>query len=52
MSGEQGFDLGALLAADQAPDLHEALENAKSDGLAYVIMDGKIFSADRCDEKP
>ncbi len=37
--------------ADQAPDLHEALEKAKTDGLAYVILDGKIFSADRCSEK-
>jgi acetylglutamate kinase len=37
--------------ADQAPDLHEALERAKADGLAYVILDGKIFSADRCGEK-
>ena len=37
--------------ADQAPDLHEALEKAKAEGLAYVILDGKIFSADRCGEK-
>jgi hypothetical protein len=37
--------------ADQAPDLHEALEKAKTEGLAYVILDGKIFSADRCSEK-
>ncbi len=37
--------------ADQAPDLHDALEQAKADGLAYVILDGKTFSADRCGEK-
>ena len=37
--------------ADQAPDLHDALEKTKTDGVAYVILDGKIFSADRCDEK-
>lgn len=37
--------------ADQAPDLHAALEKAKADGLAYVILDGKIFSSDRCGEK-
>jgi hypothetical protein len=37
--------------ADQAPDLHEALERAKAEGMAYVILDGKIFSADRCGEK-
>lgn len=37
--------------ADQAPDLHDALAKAKADGLAYVILDGKIFSTDRCSEK-
>lgn len=26
-------------------------EEGKADGLAYVILDGKIFSADRCGEK-
>jgi hypothetical protein len=40
----------AVLAA-QAPDLHDALEHAKKQGAAYVILDGKIFSADRCNEK-
>jgi hypothetical protein len=39
-----------VLAA-QAPDLHDALERAKTEGMAYVILDGKIFSADRCAEK-
>jgi hypothetical protein len=34
-----------VLAA-QAPDLHEALERAKAAGMAFVILDGKIFSAD------
>ena len=38
--------------ANQAPDLHEALQKAKADGLAHVVLDGKIFSIDRCDEKP
>lgn len=37
--------------ADQAPDLHEALRHAKDDGAGYVIVDGKLFSADRCGEK-
>lgn len=37
--------------ADQAPDVHEALERAKAEGMAYVILDGKIFSADRCAAK-
>ncbi len=41
--------IGAL--AEQAPDLHEALRRAKDEGFAYVILDGKIFSADRVNEK-
>jgi hypothetical protein len=39
-----------VLAA-QAPDLHEALERAKAAGMAFVILDGKVFSADRGGEK-
>lgn len=39
-----------VLAA-QAPDLHEALLRAKEEDVAYVILDGKVFSADRCGEK-
>ena len=34
-----------------APDLREVLEQAAAGGLAYVILDGKIFSADRCGEQ-
>jgi hypothetical protein len=30
--------------AGQAPDLREALERAKDDGLAHVILDGKIIA--------
>ncbi|MDQ3401956.1 MAG: IS5/IS1182 family transposase [Actinomycetota bacterium] len=37
--------------AEQAPDLHESLEHATARGLAHVILDGKVFSADRCTEK-
>lgn len=37
--------------ADQAPDLHEALERAHAEAMAYVILDGKIYSTDRCSEK-
>jgi hypothetical protein len=44
-------DEAIRVLAEQAPDLHEALEQAKEDGLAYVILDGKVFSADRCLEK-
>jgi hypothetical protein len=37
--------------AEQSPDLHEALQRATHEGLAYVILDGKTFSTDRCGEK-
>jgi hypothetical protein len=33
---------------DQAPDLADALERAMADGVPYVILDGKVFAADRC----
>jgi DDE superfamily endonuclease len=36
--------------ADQAPDLREALERAKVEGLSHVILDGKIIPSDRCKE--
>ena len=36
--------------AEQAPDLREALERAKGEGLSYVILDGKIIPCDRCKE--
>ena len=35
----------------QAPGLEEALERAVAEGTPYVILDGKIVSADRCREK-
>ncbi|SEP54550.1 transposase family protein [Amycolatopsis saalfeldensis] len=50
-TGYRYLDEVIAVLADQAPDLHDALERAKADGLAYVILDGKIFSADRCSEK-
>jgi hypothetical protein len=39
-----------VLAA-QAPDLHEALQRAKDDGLTHLILDGKLFPTDRLGEK-
>jgi hypothetical protein len=39
-----------VLAAS-GPDLRRMLEQAGHDDLAYVILDGKIFSADRCGEQ-
>jgi hypothetical protein len=40
----------AVLAA-QAPDLRQALERARDEGLSHVILDGKIIPAGRCREK-
>jgi hypothetical protein len=36
--------------AERAPDLHQALERAKGEGLSHVILDGKIIPCDRCKE--
>jgi hypothetical protein len=36
---------------DQAPDLHQALDRAVTDGLPHLELDGKIFHGDRCREK-
>ena len=36
--------------AEQAPDLHQALERAQDEGLPHVILDGKIIPCDRCEE--
>jgi hypothetical protein len=37
--------------ACQAPDLQEALHRAQQQDMAYLILDGKVFSADRCAQK-
>ncbi len=37
--------------ADQAPDLHQALERAQNEGFSHVILDGTIIPADRCREQ-
>jgi DDE superfamily endonuclease len=39
-----------VLAA-AAPELPEALERARADGVAFVILDGKVIACDRCREK-
>jgi hypothetical protein len=41
--------IGVLAA--QAPDLHEALQQAKDDDMNHVIMDGKLFASDRLGEQ-
>ncbi len=42
---------GIEVLAAQAPDLHEALERAQAEGLAYVILDGTLIPIDRCAEQ-
>jgi len=36
--------------ADEAPDLREALERARAEGLPHVILDGTVIGCDRCTE--
>jgi hypothetical protein len=36
--------------AGQAPELAEALERVKGEGLSYVILDGKVIPSGRCKE--
>ena len=36
--------------ADEAPDLHQALEQARQAGFSHVILDGTIIPADRSRE--
>lgn len=43
-------DEGVAVLSAQAPDLHEALERARSEGLAHLILDGKIVDCDRVRE--
>jgi DDE superfamily endonuclease len=39
-----------IVLAEQAPDLHQALERAKDEGLTHVILDGTVVACDRCKE--
>ncbi|MDT7651760.1 MAG: hypothetical protein QOI36_3166, partial [Pseudonocardiales bacterium] len=36
--------------AEQAPDLHDALQQVATDGWSHVVVDGKVFRTDRCAE--
>lgn len=50
-TGYRYLDEVVTVLADRAPDLPDALRQAKDDGLAHVILDGKTFSTDRLAEK-
>jgi hypothetical protein len=40
-------DEAVTVLADQAPDLHDALEQVAAQGWAYVILDGTVIGSDR-----
>jgi DDE superfamily endonuclease len=44
------LDEVVAVPADEAPELREALERARNEGLSHVILDGKIIPCDRCKE--
>ena len=48
-TGTRGEVIKVLAA--QAPDLHQALEQAKADGVTHLVLDGKLFSCDRLNEQ-
>ena len=39
---------GLDVLADQAPDLHEVLTTARTEGLTHLLLDGTLISTDRC----
>jgi hypothetical protein len=50
-TGYRYLDEVITVLAEQAPDLHDAVRRAKDDSLTHLILDGKVFSADRCGEQ-
>jgi hypothetical protein len=43
---------GVTVLAGQAPDLHQALLRAHDEGLAYLILDGKVFDSAAVASRP
>jgi hypothetical protein len=43
-------DEATRVLAATAPDLHDALKRVADDGWSHVILDGKVFTTDRCAE--
>ncbi len=50
-TGYRYLDEVIRVLAAQAPDLHEALQQATDDGATHVILDGKLFASDRLTEQ-
>ncbi|MFD8032672.1 hypothetical protein ACFV3F_28715 [Streptomyces sp. NPDC059717] len=38
---------GIEVLADRAPDLHEALDRCRRDGMRHVVLDGTLIESDR-----
>lgn len=43
-------DEGVKVLAEQAPDLHEALQEGADQGWSHVVLDGTVIRSDRCAE--
>jgi hypothetical protein len=43
-------DEGVKVLAEQAPDLHEALQEVAEQGWSHVVLDGTVIRSDRCAE--
>jgi hypothetical protein len=50
-TGYRYLDEAIHVLAAQAPDLHDALQQAKNDGATHLILDGKLFASDRLGEQ-
>jgi hypothetical protein len=49
-TGYRYIDEVITVLADQAPDLHEVLQDAADRGEPYLLLDGKLFESDRIAE--
>jgi len=50
-TGYRYLDEAVTVLAERAPDLHDALQRAQNEGLAHLILDGKVLTSDRLAEK-
>ncbi|MHA6628732.1 transposase family protein [Pseudonocardia sichuanensis] len=50
-TGYRYLDEAIRVLAAQAPDLHEALQQANDEGVSHLILDGKLFASDRLGEQ-
>lgn len=50
-TGYRYIDEATDVLADQAPDLHHALQEAHEAGVPHLVLDGMVVPTDRCLEK-